>query len=45
MKTGDRVIWGFTKCEIIAEYDSEYVSVGIGATGAQLVHVSELVPA
>ncbi len=42
MKTGNWVIWGETQFQIVAEYDHEYVYLGIGETGAQLVHVSEL---
>lgn len=42
MKTGNWVIWGSTQFQIIAEYDTEFVYIGVGEDGAQLVHVSEL---
>lgn len=41
MKTGDYVTWGGCRFQIIAEYDDEFVYIGI-CDGAQLVHKSEL---
>jgi len=43
MKTGDYVIWGGCRCQIIADYDDDFVYVGIGKDGAQLVHKSDLI--
>jgi len=42
MKTGDYVTWGGCRFQIIAEYDDEFVYLGFGKYGAQLVHRSEL---
>ena len=42
MRTGDYVTWGGCRFQIIAEYDNDFVYIGIGKDGAQLVHKSEL---